>query len=89
MPLKAGLSASGPFELHSHQLAVVDCHCHPGRMPASFTGAMNAAALQPTFLSAGHHFFKVLGVWYGGGLHPNEVREWVGGRDGDPPKGGV
>lgn len=45
MPVKAELPASDPPELPGHRLAVVDCHWHPGRMPAPFTGAMNAAAL--------------------------------------------
>lgn len=45
MPVRAELPASDPPEVSCHQLAVVDYHWHPGRMPASFTGAMNAAAL--------------------------------------------
>eukprot|EP00105_Crassostrea_gigas_P007820 XP_011422189.1 PREDICTED: uncharacterized protein LOC105324727 [Crassostrea gigas] len=50
VPVKAELPASDPPvsdppKLSGHQLDVVDCHCHHGRMPAPFTGAMNAAAL--------------------------------------------
>lgn len=45
MPVKDELPASDSPELSGHQLAVVDCHWHPGRILAPFTGAMNAAAL--------------------------------------------
>lgn len=45
VPVRAELPASDPPEVSGHQLAVVDCDWHTGRMPASITGAMNAAAL--------------------------------------------
>lgn len=53
VPVRAELPASDRPGLSSHQFAVVDSHWHPGRMPVSFTGAINAATLdsRPSLVS--------------------------------------
>lgn len=73
---------------------VVDCHWHPGWMPAPFTGAMNAAALDsrpslvPVTISGGCFVYGMeearipmrleSGLVIVKGIHPKEVIEQQG-----------
>lgn len=89
MPVKAELPTSDPPASDPHELPGSGLSLAPW-MDASSIYRSNEchSPRQPTLLSVSHHFQRVLGLWYEGGPHPNEVREWVGDCEGDPPKEG-